>query len=146
MTRQSERVPPDPYRKARFREIARGIVAKDRYNRKYGIAVDTAGGIANALERAYRDGVHDARTGLRAGLTQDLFAAGEDAGPVLADLREQLRDAGFHKVDYADLRDAETLVELARHDVGRPARLLVAAHIGKARLLDNMAVEPVLTA
>ena len=87
MTRQSERVPPDPYRKARFREIARGIVAKDRYNRKYGIAVDTAGGIANALERAYRDGVHDARTGLRAGLTQDLFAAGEDAGPVAQALR-----------------------------------------------------------
>lgn len=63
MTRQSEGVPPDPYRKARFREIARGIVAKDRHNRKYGIAVDTAGGIANALERAYRDGVHDARAG-----------------------------------------------------------------------------------
>ncbi|WP_408591107.1 pantoate--beta-alanine ligase [Novosphingobium sp.] len=76
----------------------------------------------------------------------DRIVRGEDAGPVLADLREQLRDAGFHKVDYADLRDAETLVELARHDVGRPARLLVAAHIGKARLLDNMAVEPVLTA
>ncbi len=57
MTRQSERVSPDPYRKARFREIARGIVAKDRYNRKYGIAVDTAGAIAGALERAYRDGV-----------------------------------------------------------------------------------------
>ncbi len=63
MTKQSDRVPPDPYRKARFREIARGIVAKDRYNRKYGIAVDTAGGIANALERAYRDGVQDGRTG-----------------------------------------------------------------------------------
>ncbi|MBF7013873.1 hypothetical protein QUC32_03450 [Novosphingobium resinovorum] len=46
----------DPRRKARFREIARGIVAKDRYNRKHGLAVDTAGAIAQALERAYRDG------------------------------------------------------------------------------------------
>ena len=56
-SRKSERLPTDPRRKARFREIARGIVAKDRYNRKYGIAVDTAGAIAQALERAWRDGV-----------------------------------------------------------------------------------------
>ena len=52
MTGASGRLRPDPRRKARFREIARGIVAKDRYNRKYGIAVDTAGAIAQALEHA----------------------------------------------------------------------------------------------
>ncbi len=46
MTRQ---FPPDPRRKARFREIARGIVAKDRSDRKYGLTVDTAGAIAQAL-------------------------------------------------------------------------------------------------
>ncbi|EHS52358.1 hypothetical protein PDO_4753 [Rhizobium sp. PDO1-076] len=57
MTKQVRRPPPDPYRKARFREIAREIVAKDRYNRKYGLSVDTAGAIANALERAYREGI-----------------------------------------------------------------------------------------
>lgn len=57
MSRKPERPPPDSRRKARFREIARGIVAKDRYNRKYGLAVDTAGAIAQALERAWRDGV-----------------------------------------------------------------------------------------
>ncbi|WP_339442619.1 hypothetical protein, partial [Pseudomonas proteolytica] len=51
--------PPDPRRKARFREIARAIVAKDRSDRKYGLTVDTAGAIAQALERAYRDGVRD---------------------------------------------------------------------------------------
>jgi hypothetical protein len=59
MTTRSGRLPPDPRRQARFREIARGIVAKDRYNRKYGIAVDMAGAIAQALERACRDGVQD---------------------------------------------------------------------------------------
>lgn len=57
MTGPSGRFSSDPRRKARFREIARGIVAKDRYNRKYGLAVDTAGAIAQALERAWRDGV-----------------------------------------------------------------------------------------
>ena len=49
----------DPYRKARFREEARGIVFKDRDDRKYGRAVDTAGAIARALERAYREGFAD---------------------------------------------------------------------------------------
>lgn len=61
MTRQ---FPPDPRRKARFREIARGIVAKDRSDRKYGLTVDTAGAIAQALERAYRDGVRDSPAAL----------------------------------------------------------------------------------
>ena len=51
----------DPYRKARFREEARGIVFKDRDDRKYGRAVDTAGAIARALERAYRQGFADAQ-------------------------------------------------------------------------------------
>ncbi|HKR93647.1 hypothetical protein [Novosphingobium sp.] len=59
MTKASPRLPPDPRRRARFREIARGIVAKDRHDRKYGYTVDTAGAIAQALERAYRDGVRD---------------------------------------------------------------------------------------
>ena len=46
----------DPYRKARFREEAREIVAKDRHNRGRGLTVDTAGAIARALERAYKQG------------------------------------------------------------------------------------------
>ena len=51
----------DPIRKARFREAAREIVAKDRHDRKYGFAVDTAGAVARAMERAYRQGFADAQ-------------------------------------------------------------------------------------
>jgi hypothetical protein len=54
--------PADPFRKVRFRETAREIVAKDRYNRKYGYAIDTAGAIASAMERAYRQGFADAQS------------------------------------------------------------------------------------
>lgn len=46
----------DAVRSARFREIAREILWKDRDHRKYGRAVDTGGAIARALERAYREG------------------------------------------------------------------------------------------
>lgn len=51
----------DPIRKARFREAAREIVAKDRHDRKYGFPVDTAGAVARAMERAYREGFADAQ-------------------------------------------------------------------------------------
>jgi hypothetical protein len=35
-------------------------VAKDRHDRKYGLPVDTVGGVARAMERAYRQGFADA--------------------------------------------------------------------------------------
>ncbi len=53
---------------------------------------------------------------------------------------QRLREAGFDAVDYVELRDAETLkVVTALHGVGK-ARLLAAVHIGKTRLIDNVAV------
>lgn len=54
-------------------------------------------------------------------------------------LRAEILASGFASIDYADLRDAATLEDVAA-PTGRPARLLVAARIGKARLIDNMPV------
>lgn len=51
-----------------------------------------------------------------------------------------LLSSGFHKVDYFELRNAETL-EIMNH-YEEPARLLAAAHIGSTRLIDNIAVTP----
>jgi pantoate--beta-alanine ligase len=67
------------------------------------------------------------------------ITAGEAVAEVLAALRTDVLAAGFRAIDYADLRDAETLEDLPVFD-GRATRLLVAAHIGRARLIDNMAV------
>jgi pantoate--beta-alanine ligase len=66
---------------------------------------------------------------------------GSDVATALAGARERLEAAGFTPVDYVELRDAETLAPLDRLD--RPARLLAAARMGRARLIDNLAVEPV---
>ncbi len=63
---------------------------------------------------------------------------GEPVAAALAGLMQALLAAGFTAVDYAELRDADTLALLAERGNG-PARLLVAARIGKARLIDNMA-------
>ncbi len=66
---------------------------------------------------------------------------GADLGDALAHLARTLLAGGFLSVDYAELCDADSLAPLtARSD--RPMRLLVATRIGKARLIDNMAVAP----
>lgn len=54
--------------------------------------------------------------------------------------KAQLVAAGFASVDYLDLRDTATFAPV--ESVERPARLLVAARLGKARLLDNIAIQP----
>lgn len=57
----------------------------------------------------------------------------------LEELKAALLAGGFASVDYAAIADAETLAPLDRL-AEREARILVAARIGKARLIDNMAV------
>lgn len=64
---------------------------------------------------------------------------GDAVDEALSDLVQALISGGFASIDYAQLCDAESLAPLAAL-AGRPARLLVAARIGKARLIDNMGV------
>jgi pantoate--beta-alanine ligase len=73
--------------------------------------------------------LHDAIKEVRAG---GAIAAAE------AEARRHLLAAGFDKVDYVAVRDAETLAVIA--DLTRPARILAAAWLGRTRLIDNMAV------
>ncbi len=42
-------------------------------------------------------------------------------------------------LDYLELRDAETLAPVVGPS-DRPARLLVAAYLGRTRLIDNIAI------
>lgn len=63
---------------------------------------------------------------------------GAAAADEIARATAELRDAGFAAVDYIAVCDAETLAPVGR--VHRPARVLAAAHLGRARLIDNVAV------
>ena len=64
--------------------------------------------------------------------------AGDDIGAVVAGGAELITGAGFG-LDYLEVRHAETLAPVASVKDG-PARILVAARIGKTRLIDNVAV------
>lgn len=66
------------------------------------------------------------------------IAKGGDIASILSNAKAQLLASGFHKVGYLELRDAETLDDMAIFD--NPARLLAAAHIGSTRLIDNISV------
>lgn len=80
-----------------------------------------------------------ARTLPRAlGEAAQALIGGADVQETLDRARERLAAAGFDPIDYVELRDAETLAPLAALD--RPARLLAAARIGRARLIDNVPV------
>ena len=64
--------------------------------------------------------------------------AGAPIAAVLDDGRTAIATAGF-ALDYLEARNAETLAPLATA-AAEPVRLLVAARIGKTRLIDNVAV------
>jgi pantoate--beta-alanine ligase len=66
------------------------------------------------------------------------IAAGATVANVLKEGLAALTDAGF-AVDYLEARHAGTLAPIASRKEG-PIRLLVAARIGKTRLIDNIAV------
>ncbi len=70
----------------------------------------------------------------------DRLSAGEAAHAAAAWGRAQLADAGFAKVDYLEVRNADTLapIEGALPPDGR-ARVLAAAFLGRTRLIDNVA-------
>ena len=81
--------------------------------------------VAPTLYRAMKDSVRRLR-------------AGEDLRAAMAAGAELVTAAGF-ALDYFELRHAETLAAVASRDDG-PMRILVAARLGKTRLIDNLAV------
>jgi pantoate--beta-alanine ligase len=66
----------------------------------------------------------------------DWEAGQKDAGALRAGVSKQLADAGIDRVEYVDLRDAETLRPVT--SVDRPVVLAVAAFVGATRLIDNV--------
>ena len=63
---------------------------------------------------------------------------GQALAQTLIEADAEIEQAGF-AVDYLEARHAETLARIASIKDG-PVRLLVAAKIGRTRLIDNIAV------
>ena len=118
---------------ARDLDIPTEIVGHPTFRDPDGLAMSSRNAYLSPQERALA--VELPRTLEAARLA---IIAGCDVAAVSAAAVERLLRAGFAAVDYIELRDAETLTPMLRHD--RPARLLAAARLGATRLIDNLAV------
>lgn len=70
----------------------------------------------------------------------DAAAKGRPLPGVERDAYAAILKAGFERVDYVAVRHAEDLSPFPNGLVDAPARILVAAWLGKTRLIDNMPV------
>ncbi|MBI5164647.1 MAG: pantoate--beta-alanine ligase [Magnetospirillum sp.] len=100
-----------------------------------GLAMSSRNAYLNAAERAIAPALHRALQEVAAGLV-----AGAAAEGLCAAATQALLEAGFLSVDYVAVRDAETLAAVAHLE--RPVRILAAARLGGARLIDNIGVAP----
>ena len=72
--------------------------------------------------------------------TAAALGEGTASADAIAQGTTALRDAGFARIDYLAVCDAETLAPVARVDA--PARVLAAVWWGETRLIDNVPVSP----
>lgn len=105
-----------------------------------------ADGLAMSSRNAYLTQQQRAQAAALPQAMQDAIAAIEAGSPVemaLAQLKAALLQSGFDPIDYTQLRMADTLA-VPDFDTLKPMdalRLLVAARIGKTRLIDNMPLD-----
>jgi pantoate--beta-alanine ligase len=123
-------------RMARDLSFATDVVGCPIVREPDGLAMSSRNVYLSAEERT-------AATSLSRGLrsAQALLTRGErDASTIAAAVRTEVEAEPLAHIDYAVVVDADTFDEVDR--VERPARALVAARVGKPRLIDNMALEP----
>ncbi len=93
------------------------------------------------------EGLEDDGRRVAARLHRELAKAGEaisngaDVDESLDAAADALADAGA-EVEYLDLRDPDTLVEVEEHDPKRPGRVFAAIQVGGLRLIDNAPAAP----
>jgi pantoate--beta-alanine ligase len=116
------------------RPCAEDIVAVPTAREKDGLALSSRNAYLSAEQRVQAAALPAA---MRKALAE--LDRGKPVADVLGRLTAALLVSGFGAVDYAELRDAETL-EIRNAPAERPMRLLVAARLGATRLIDNMAV------
>ncbi|MDP2699558.1 pantoate--beta-alanine ligase [Thalassospira sp.] len=101
-----------------------------------GLAMSSRNRYLTAQERAIAPTLHH--------VLQDIATAanrGNLIDPLITQGKADIKAAGFGEIDYLEIRDAENLQPVTG-TLARPARIFVAARLGKARLIDNLAITP----
>jgi pantoate--beta-alanine ligase len=126
-------------RMARDLDIPTGIVGVPTVREADGLALSSRNVYLSPEERR-------AAAQLPRILRETAAAALAGAAPfarLLEAAKGRLAAAGFDPIDYVSINDAETLVPV--ESLERPARLFVAARLGRTRLIDNIPIETTTT-
>ena len=109
------------------------VVGVKTVREKDGLAMSSRNAYLSPEERAVAPTLYRALSDSAARIKK---GAGIDR--TLAAARLEIEAAGF-RIDYLEARDANTLEPVRSPEFG-PVRLLVAAHLGRTRLIDNVGV------
>lgn len=109
------------------------VVAMPVVRESDGLALSSRNAYLSAGQRRAAPALHRALRGAAADL-----AAGAAAADACSRGLALLRDAGFDRTDYLEVRDGATLRPAGRHRRG--LRVFGAAWLGRTRLIDNLAV------
>ncbi len=109
------------------------IIGVETVREPDGLALSSRNAYLTSEERAKAPALNAA-----IGAAARAIAAGEEIAAATAAARERILAAGFAKVDYVEARHAETLAPLGAKT--EPGRILAAAQLGRARLIDNVAI------
>jgi pantoate--beta-alanine ligase len=118
---------------ARDLDLSPRVVGIKTVRERDGLALSSRNVYLNETERAAAPTLYRVLTA-----SAKLIKAGEPVRAVLKAGRKEIEQCGF-ALDYLEARHALSLVPLASRKDGA-MRLLVAAKIGKTRLIDNIAV------
>ncbi len=123
-------------RMVRDLDIPVAIAAVPTVRERDGLALSSRNAHLSADERAIAVNL----SAILKAIAETLSGGRSSVAAELARGRRALMRAGFDRVDYLEVRDAESLdpVEV----VERPARALAAVHIGATRLIDNVPIAP----
>ena len=116
-------------------DLPTAIVGVATVRERDGLALSSRNAYLSASERATAPMLHRVLTDCARKIT-----AGDTVSSVLVEGAAAIERAGF-SLDYLEARHAETLAPVQSLADG-PIRLLVAARLGKTRLIDNIAGRP----
>ena len=123
-------------RMARDLDIPIEIIGAPTARAEDGLALSSRNAYLSAEERAAAVALP---TALKAAAAE--VAAGGRIDEAEQKATAALKAAGFGQVDYVEVREASDLSRLGPGSIGEAAgRILVAAWLGKTRLIDNMPV------
>ena len=101
-----------------------------------GLALSSRNAYLNAEERKASTVLHRALVAVR----NELSAGVRDAMQLQAVMRRIIEAEPLASVDYAEIVSAGTFEPVVR--VAKPSYAVLAVHIGKTRLIDNLLIEP----